>query len=196
MLRRTMQTATLTDADVAYIAANYVALPDLCRGRTTTSAGVEELIEAGLLPKASYALRDGTGMFPADYFALVDEAGGPDRLRDHFEDRFLAAGGKPTELGDFWSAYLEGIWGVCLRTVSPETMVRKSNLVDSIDALLEEPHPEDAGWRERLRHGVDELDEIEREFAPDYDRNGRFGRPPTRDLLIKVARERFPDIFA
>jgi len=34
-------------------------------------------------------------------------------------------------------------------------------------------------------------------LAPDYDRNlDRFGRPSTRDLLIKAARERFPDVFA
>ena len=33
-------------------------------------------------------------------------------------------------------------------------------------------------------------------FAPDCDRAGRFGRPPTRDLLVENARERFPDVFA
>jgi hypothetical protein len=44
---------------------------------------------------------------------------------------------------------------------------------------------------------LDELDALERAFAPDYDRNlERFGRPPTRDLLIEAARERFPDVFS
>jgi hypothetical protein len=44
---------------------------------------------------------------------------------------------------------------------------------------------------------VEELDGLERQFAPDYDRNERrFGRKPTRDLLIDAARERYPDVFA
>jgi hypothetical protein len=50
--------------------------------------------------------------------------------------------------------------------------------------------------RSLRREGVDELDLLECEFSPHYDRNGRFGRPPTRDLLITAARQRFPDVFA
>jgi DNA-binding transcriptional ArsR family regulator len=44
----------------------------------------------------------------------------------------------------------------------------------------------------RLRRDVDELDALERQFSPDYDRQ-RFERPPSRDLLIKTAHERYPD---
>jgi hypothetical protein len=43
---------------------------------------------------------------------------------------------------------------------------------------------------------VTELDELEREFAPDYDRAEWHDRPPTRDLLINEARRRFPEVFA
>jgi hypothetical protein len=41
---------------------------------------------------------------------------------------------------------------------------------------------------------VSALDELERDFAPDYDRR-RFDRPPTRDLLVAAPRERFPEVF-
>lgn len=47
-----------------------------------------------------------------------------------------------------------------------------------------------------MRAGVDELDALEREFAPDYDRNDDRERLPTRDLLIEAARKRYPDVFA
>jgi hypothetical protein len=53
-----------------------------------------------------------------------------------------------------------------------------------------------AGWRRQLRREVWELGTLERDFAPDYDRTGRFGRPPTRDMLIAAARERHPEVFA
>ena len=57
--------------------------------------------------------------------------------------------------------------------------------------------PRQADWRRRLRAEVDELDALERQFTPDFDRDEeRFGRKPTRDLLIDAARERYPDVFA
>ena len=90
---------------------------------------------------------------------------------------------------------MEGVYGVCLRQVSPETIVRKSELVTSIEGLLAEAKPEDVGWQGRLRQEVQELDRLEREFSPDYDRN-RFGTPPSRDRLIAVAYERYSEIFA
>jgi hypothetical protein len=55
--------------------------------------------------------------------------------------------------------------------------------------------PHDGEWRARLRRDVDELDALERQFSPDYDRQ-RFERPPSRDLLIKTAHERYRDLFA
>jgi hypothetical protein len=51
-------------------------------------------------------------------------------------------------------------------------------------------------WRAVLRAQVDELDALEREFAPDHDRSDEQERAPTRDLLIAAAYERFPDVFA
>jgi Family of unknown function (DUF6058) len=184
-----------SEADLDYIRANYRSLAQLCLERGEGAEGVRALIRAGQLPAPSYVLPDGSDMVPEDYFLLVDEAGGPRRLRQEFERRYAAAGGVASELEDDWDGYIGGVYGVCLRRVSPETIVRKSELVNSIERLLANAAPEDAAWQSRLRHEVRELDALERDFSPDYDRN-RFGRPPSRDLLIAAAHERYPELFA
>ena len=134
-------------------------------------------------------------MVPDDYFALLDEIGGPKRLRSEFERRYLAAGGAADELDADWQGYIDGVYGICLRSVSPETIVRKSQLVESTGALLEQDAPDEPEWGEKLRRQVDELDALEREFSPDHDRQ-HFDRPPSRDLLINAAHERYPQLFA
>jgi hypothetical protein len=180
----------LTAADVAYVRANFVPLAELAAGR---DEDVADLIARGLLPRPTYVLPDGTEMVPPDYFALADEAGGAERLPAEFARRCEALG---LDVAQEWEAYLTGVYGVCLRQVTPEAIARKDELVSSITALLERPTPDDPGWRDRLRADVDALDELEREFSPDYDRSPRFPLPPTRDRLIGAARERFADIFA
>jgi Family of unknown function (DUF6058) len=85
--------------------------------------------------------------------------------------------------------------GMRQTVAAPETVVAKSKLVESVGRLLEHAVPDDDEWRARLRCEVDELDALERQFSPDYDRQ-RFARPPSRDLLIKAAHERYPDLFA
>ena len=178
-----------TEADLAYLAANYVTLEQLCEGRAESPEEVRALIVERRLPQPSYTLPDGTGMFPADYFRLVDEAGGVDGLREHFAARHRAAGGvDPT---DDWETYLNGTWGVCLRDVVPETIVRKNTLVTSLCELLVLARPRAAEWRQALRVQVDELDGLERPFTPDYDRSDQVDRLPTRDLIIAAARERY-----
>ena len=184
-----------TDADLAYIRANYLTLDQLCTERVETPSEVRRRIDEGLLPRPSYVLDNGTEMFPSDYFRLADEAGGVDRLRQNFEERLRAAG--DDDVDGQWEGYLSGIYAVCLQEVTPETIARKTKLVTSLCELLVLAKPRDPDWRERLRREVDELDGLEREFAPDYDRNEkRFGCKPTRDLLIVAARERFPEVFA
>ena len=190
-----MATPALTEADVRYVRANYFTLEELCAERDETLEEVRELIARGGLPAPSYVLDDGTEMFPADYFVLVDQAGGPDELRLEFEQRYRAAGGSPAELEEDWQGYMDGTYGICLRQVVPETMVRKTQLVDSLTALLDDPRPEDEAWRSQVRREVWELDALEREFSPDYDRSERFPTPPSRDRLVAAARERFADVF-
>jgi hypothetical protein len=192
-----MTATSFTEADEAYLRANYLTLDELCTGRSESADEVGALIDQGLLPRPAYVLTDGTGMFPQDYFRLVDEAGGPEGLRDCFARRYrdAAAAGDPEALEEDWQAYMAGTYGICLREVTPETIVRKGVLVSSLCELLVLARPGSIDWREALRAQVDELDALERDFAPDYDRGADVERLPTRDLLIIAARERFGDVF-
>ena len=186
--------AELTEADVTYICANYRTLADLCEGRPESADDAQKLIDERRLPQPSYVLPDGTGMFPADYFRLVDEAGGADGLREQFAARHRAADGR--DLDQDWEMYLNGIWGICLRDVTPETIVRKNTLVSSLCELLVLARTREPDWQRALREQVEELDELEREFSPDYDRSDQLDRPPTRDLIVNAARARYPEVFA
>jgi hypothetical protein len=184
-----------SDADIEYIRANFRPLEQLCRERGEGVERVRSLINGGLMPRPSYVLPDGSEMVPEDYFRLLDEAGGRQRLRQEFARRYAAAGGHESELEADWNGYMDGVYGICLRTVVPETIVRKEDLVSSIERLLARPGPTDAAWQTRLRDEVVELDALERELSPDYDRS-RFDTPPSRDRLIVAARERYPEVFA
>jgi hypothetical protein len=184
-----------TAADLDYLRVNYLTLEQVCAERPESPEKIRALIVEGRLPKPSYVLDNGTEMFPADYFRFVDKAGGPDALRARFAERLEAAGAGDLDL--HWQSYMDGIYGVCLWDVTPETIARKARLVSSISELLMLARPAEADWRQRLRDEVEELDALERQFTPDYDRDEtRFGRKPTRDLLIDAARERYPEVFA
>ena len=180
--------ARMTAADVAYVEANYLSLEEACAGRAETPDQVRALAAAGELPQPSYVLPDGTEMVPADYFAIADAG------RDAFERDFLASGGSPDEVDAEWDGYLSGAYGVCLKEQTPTNIVRKEALVKAVSGLLASPEPVDSGWRSRLRTAVDELDELERPFAPDYDR-ARWG-PSSRDRCVTAPRERYPEVFA
>ena len=67
--------SVLTDADTAYVWANFVPLEQLAGERGESLADVRALVQGESLPRPSYVLDDGTEMVPADYFALADEAG-------------------------------------------------------------------------------------------------------------------------
>ena len=178
----------MTDEDVAYVRANYLTLEQACAGRSESPTEVRRLIAEAKLPQPSYVLPDGTEMVPADYFVLYDAG------RDEFAIRFVAAGGDPAVVEEEWRYWLSGDYGVCLREQTPENIARKEQLVNVIDGLLAAPRPVEDEWRQQLRAAVDELDALERPFAPQYDR-ARWG-PSSRDRCIAGARERFPDVFA
>src|SRR4051794_2878334 len=122
-----MPVEQLSEADVAYVRANFRSLVELCSSRAETPAEVRELIASGLLPQPSYVLGDGTEMFPPGYFRLADEVGGPERLHEHFAERYRAAGETPEGFEEEWDGYLSGVYGVCLRDPTPETIVRKTS---------------------------------------------------------------------
>jgi hypothetical protein len=155
----------LTPEDVDYITANFVPLAD---------EEVRAQIAAGRLPGPAYVLDDGTEMVAPDHLALVEPAGGIDALRDWFEAR------APGE----WDDFISGEYAVCLRSVTPEAIVRKGELIERIEALLADGRPSDD-----LTAAVDELDALLRPFAP-YDRV-RLGGPVSRDRYVTAVRERF-----
>jgi len=187
-----------TEADLAYLRSEFLTLDEICTGRAETPDEVRRLIAERRLPEPSYVLDDGTELVPPDYFALVDAAGGVDALRDEYERRYRAALGTyglPFDAGLFdrrWESFLDGISGICMKDVTPETIVRKRMLIDAIEELMVDPRPDDETWASGLRAAVDELDAIEKPFAPDYDR-ARF--VPTRDTYIRDVRRRYPELW-
>src|SRR5256885_15454911 len=115
----------LTAADRTYIDANYVTLQELCADRPEKPAEIAALIQKRRLPGPSYVLGDGTAMFPADYFRLVDEAGGAEALESHFAERHRQAS---TARGAAAGALQRGRGGephrtpgLCLPGVAPGT---------------------------------------------------------------------------
>ena len=195
----TTETLSFTDPDLAYLRSTFKTLDDVCAGRPERPEDVRRLIGERKLPQPSYVLDDGTELVWPDYFALVDAAGGVEGLRDEYERRYraaLAKHGLDFDAGLLerrWESYMEGISGICLREVNPETGVRKRFLIDEIERLLADPHPGDTGWASELRGRVDELDELEKPFAPDYDR-ARF--VPTRDTYVNDVHRAYPELWA
>jgi hypothetical protein len=194
------QAQTFSEADLAYIRRYFVSLEIVCLGRGEDPDGVRSLIEERRLPAPAYVLEDGSEMVPPEYFDLVDEAGDVENLRDHFCARYLVAAEKQRgslieEAEEVWVGYISGVYSVCLRQLSPESIARKNYLTEKVAVLLALPKPAQADWCSDLHKSVTELDQLERPFAPDFDRAGRFGRLPTRDLLIAAAHERYPQIF-
>jgi Family of unknown function (DUF6058) len=174
--------AVLTDDDLRYIRSEFAPLDELCDAGDRDFDRVRARIKEGELPAPAYVLADGTQMVPRDYFELP--------LGDEFVRRY-----RGTELEEDVEAFMDGTYFVCLRRATPENIVRKGELVEELRRLLADPRPEEPVWQTSVRQAVDELDGLERQFSPHYDRQ-RFDRPPTRDELIEAARKRFPQLWA
>jgi hypothetical protein len=172
----------LASADEDYVRSHFVPLAEVAGHRL---AEVRDAIAAGRLPAPAYLLDDGTEMVAPDYLTFPDQAG--DDLEATFKDRVAAAG---LDADAEWRDYLSGVYAVCLRTVTPETIIRKTRLVEEIEGLLADARPRDPDWRGALRTAIDALDELERPFAP-LDEH-RLGKRPTRKRLIEDPRERWP----
>jgi len=187
----------LTAEDVRYIQASYVTLAAACAGRCEP-AEARARIRDRRWPAASYILDEGTEMVPPDYFALIDEAG-EGGLRAAFFARYAAAmqasGAPPDDrtIEAEWQAFLDGAYGVCLKTVTPEAIFEKESLVRTPAVRQAQPAPPDARWRTQLRAQIDRLDALLRDFAP-CDR-ARFGGSVSRDRVVTAARTRYPHVF-
>ncbi|MEU7021155.1 DUF6058 family natural product biosynthesis protein [Streptomyces sp. NPDC046203] len=176
----------MTEADDAYVSAQFVTLERLCEVRGRDADAVRGLMLAGRLPLPGYLRSDGAEMVPADLFALADEAGGVDLLEAWFTAHWPA---DPATGQAEWDAYLSGQY-VCLHTVTPATIQRKERLTGAIDAAMDEPDAGSAPWSARLHALVDELDALEPAFTA-YDRI-RFGGPTSRDTCVDAIRARHP----
>ncbi|MEQ8147030.1 DUF6058 family natural product biosynthesis protein [Streptomyces sp. OP7] len=171
----------MTDADDAYVGAQFVVLEELCAVQGRDPDEVRRLMLDGRLPLPGYLRSDGAEMVPADLFALADEAGGVDLL----EAWFTAHWADPVTGKAEWHAYLSGQY-VCLHSVTPATIRRKDQLTAAICAAVDDPDADAV----RLHALVDELDALEPAFTA-YDRL-RFGGPTSRDTCIDAVRARFP----
>jgi uncharacterized protein DUF6058 len=184
---------TLEGEDLRYVRAEYLSLDDLAHRECISARWLQASIEAGLLPRPAYLLPDGTPMFPPDLLALMHSAGALEALEDHFARRIeLAArmvGFGPGIREADWEDYLSGEYGICLRQVTPETLVLKEMLVERIGQQLEDPRPEEPRWRYALAFDTRGLDALIRPFAR-VDRV-RFGRPTSRERLIDGPRRRW-----
>ncbi|MFG2591342.1 DUF6058 family natural product biosynthesis protein [Streptomyces sp. NPDC048438] len=175
----------MTDADDAYVSAQFVALEELCAVHGRDLDAVRQLMLGQRLPLPGYLRSDGAEMVPADLFALADEAGGVELL----EAWFTAHWADPVTGKAEWNAYLSGQY-VCLHSVTPAAIQRKDYLTTAITASENELDAGSAQWSERLHALVDELDTLEPAFT-DYDRL-RFGGPTSRETCIDARRARFP----
>jgi hypothetical protein len=186
--------ATFSDSDIRYVLAEYRTLDALCDGRAESATTIRELIAEGRLPRPTYVLPSGEARFPPDYFALVDDADGVDGLPAQFRARYLAAApAASADADEDWAGYLSGQFGVCLRSVTPESMAAKFRLVRRIERLVAEPAEADPEWRAELRTAVDALDALLRPFT-DFDRE-RWG-DTGRARHVDRVRRRFPTAFA
>ena len=174
----------MTPADDAYVSAWYAPLEEIAADAGRDADELRRLMLANRLPLPSYIRSDGTQMVAFDLLELAERAGGTDELPRWFAAQWSS----PAEAVHEWDSYLSGQY-VCLRSVTPESMRRKNELVDAIALELEQPQPESADWLARVHALVDELDEIEPPFAP-YDRL-RFGGAVSRDRLIDDVRRRY-----
>jgi len=174
----------MTPDDDAYVSEWFTPLEELAAETGQTADELRQLVLSNRLPLPSYIRSDGAQMVPHDLLELPRRAGGFNQLPEHFAAQFA----DPVKAVGEWVGYLNGHY-VCLRSVSPENMKRKDELVEAIETQLARPEPDSTPWLERLHALVDELDELEPPFAP-YDRL-RFGGPVSRDRLITDVRERF-----
>lgn len=166
--------AQFTAADIRYIETQFMQLDARSAER----------------PAASYTLDDGREFYPRDYFELeVDERRFKSRLASACAMERIA----PLDPEEAWTVFMDGVYGVCLKSATPENIARKNALLQRIEALTTTPNEDDNTWLAALKRAVDALDELERAFSPHYDRR-RFGRPPTRDTHITAMRHKYPRI--
>ncbi|MBV8245829.1 MAG: hypothetical protein JOZ38_07910 [Candidatus Eremiobacteraeota bacterium] len=185
---------TIDIDDQRYIEANFRRLPALCAAWGIPARTVKEQIAAEVMPDATYRFGESGEFFPDDYFVFPLCIAPEDRhgtflrrLHAACTGLDLAFSGEDAE--ETWRDYLRGAYGVCLRVVLPETIVRKVRLIAAIEREIATPDPGDAAWRKRLTSAVDGLDALLKPFAR-LDRETH-GGSVSRDRYVTNVRLRF-----
>jgi hypothetical protein len=189
----------LTPKDEAYIRGEFFPLEDLCLGRQSHPSDYRKKIRSRELPLPAYVI-DSVEYYPPDYFLFPDSIEPGSDIKEAFSARYRRIAAAYNEspstniVNQEYEGYLSGEYGVCLKTVTPETIFLKGFVMARIDELFENPKPFDETWRSKLRGLVNRLDGLERQFAPCD--TGRFGSLPSRVRYIDRARKEYPDAFA
>jgi hypothetical protein len=128
--------------------SGFATLEEICAGRLEDPWLVRAWIAAGLTPGPSL-VEGGRDLFPRDFFALIERAGGPRHLRHWFIER----------CGDIeeWNRYVSGDYGRLLAQVTPEAIVRAGELTHRLQELLAEPTPRRPDWHDTFRAALTEL---------------------------------------
>jgi hypothetical protein len=181
-----------SDDDVAYVRSAFIRLDDVRDG------GALAPLIGTALPMATYRLADGSHWFAHDWLRLyMDAEQRPDAIKNLFVRRLRAsceALGFDRDPAEEWDAYIAGLYGACLRDVTPENIVAKERLVARVERWLVDAAPSDRDWCAQLRVDVEALDGVTRKFAQ-CDRV-RFGKRTSRDRLIDDVRRAYPQVFA
>jgi hypothetical protein len=170
----------LTNEGVAYVLSTFQPQAEVERQRAA----------AGVAPKPSYILPDGRAMVSATPDPDLAQATDPEELRRRFMSRWVAAGGQEQDADLELAAWLDGRYGVCLRSPAPESILAKDGLAQAISALIARPEPQQAWWQTTLRHAVAAYDQLVLPFAS-VD-SARFGTPTSRARLVDAVRAQWP----
>jgi hypothetical protein len=187
----------LGPADEAYVRATFAPFDDVCGER---AAAVRAAIAAGTMARETYTLADGSTWVPRDFLALVDEAGGLERLHARFEERYVIAADMhgavagPDELDDAWDDFLDGRWHAEMVEACPENAIIVRRLVAAIERLVEDPEPAAWRWCNRLRARSEHLATLTLP-ATALDRKARDGELD-RDRYVTDVRAAYPAAFA
>jgi hypothetical protein len=177
----------LTPEDEGYIRREFFPLEDLCLGRQSHACEDRNKIRSRELPLPTYLI-DSVEYYPSDYFLFPDSVESGSNMKEAFLARYRRIAAAYNEspstniVNQEYEGYLSGEYGVCLKTVTPETIFLKGFVMARIDELFENPKP------------LDRLDGLERQFAPCD--TGRFGSLPSRVRYIDRARKEYPEAFA
>ena len=189
----------LTPEDEGYIRREFFPLEDLCLGRQSHASEYRNKIRSRELPLPTYVI-DSVEYYPSDYFLFPDSVESGSNMKEAFLARYRRIAAAYNEspstniVNQEYEGYLSGEYGVCLKTVTPETIFLKGFVIARIDELFENPKPLDETWRSKLRGLVNRLDGLERQFASCD--TGRFGSLPSRVRYIDRATKEYPEAFA